>query len=556
MNLTADIALRVELPPALTRRLADTGRRASLEATLRDDVGRLTAALGVPGGIAVELAERDAARSNAVNDIRVRVGKRLCRFTQEQVARAFSLARGDVLVAPTKAQATNWLQTIDPVPFIASLAREAVARDPSVLLGPEQLALTAVAHKVPAEQGERLGAIARELLALGVSIDGLAGRAEFNDPTLAEADAAEALIAVTRAPTVDIHLSLAELRRLTLAAGDQETGKFASLRDDLFYAFGLRFSDLRFVEDDSFAPHCFAVAVNSVRGLPWVGLADNEVFVNDSAENVAAAYHVAARPAANPRTGGATFAIATSLPSGHGLSTWSPLEYMVLGLEVELRRLAPRLLDQAVVTRELDRLATRFPVLVRLARGRLGDAQLTHVLRALVSEGLSARDLQSLLMTVVDFDTIVTDPSAYIVVDDRLPVRERPTIPPPVPLLVAAIRRAHRRNITHLYTGGSWSLTVLLLDPALEREVRDRDEHGVLLGDASWCDRVLDAIADLAPAWGEDVRPPCLLTTVETRDALRRLVSLEAPHVPVLCYEDLAPDSKISVLGRVNRPEI
>jgi Type III secretory pathway, component EscV len=156
---------------------------------------------------------------------------------------------------------------------------------------------------------------------------------------------------------------------------------------------------------------------------------------------------VPARPAANPNTG-VSFAVASSLPRGHGLSTWSPLEYLVLCLSMELRRLAPRLLDQTVVTRELDRLADAFPALVRCARERYTAAQLVRVMRALASEGMPIRDLRLLLTALVDFDTIVTDPSAYIVIDDRLPVRETPANPPPTEQLVAAIRSAQKRYIT------------------------------------------------------------------------------------------------------------
>jgi hypothetical protein len=89
----------------------------------------------------------------------------------------------------------------------AALAQAEGRGDGAVLLGPKQLARTAAAYKVPPAQRVRLSAIAHELLALGISIDGLAERAEFNDSGLTEVDAAEALIAATRPATIDIHLS-------------------------------------------------------------------------------------------------------------------------------------------------------------------------------------------------------------------------------------------------------------------------------------------------------------------------------------------------------------
>jgi flagellar biosynthesis component FlhA len=549
----AHIAVRIELSQLLAPRLADAHWRTALKDALCGQIGALATALGVPGDVAVELAEASAEGTSAMRCVRVQVGERSCRFTQEQMARAYSLACGDVLAAATQAQLTAWLQANDAAPLILSLAREAIARDPSVLLGPEQLARI-VPHELPPNRRQRMTTIAHMLLSLGISIEGLAARAELEDPALNDEEAAEALIGALKGTTVDIHLSQAELRRVSLAAGDAGGEKFTMLRDGLFYETGFRFPDLRFVVDDSLGSHRFAFTVNAVRGLPWVGLGDDEYLVNDSAALVAATYHTTARPAANPNTG-APFAVASSLPSGRGHTTWPAFDYMVLCLSVELRRLAPRLLDRATVTRELDRLAGAFPTLVRAARGRITAARLTRVLRALLEEGQLIRDLRSLLAAIVDLDTIVADASAYIVVDDRLPVMTPPGEPPPVPLLVAAIRTAQRRYITHKHTGGTWSLAVVLLDPALEREIRERDARGVLLDDVSWCDGVLDAIDQEMPAWGESARPPCLLTTVDTRDALRRLVALEAPHWPVLSYPDLAPDAQLSVKSRIAAPK-
>lgn len=542
------IGLRVQVPPPLAQRLGDGRWRAALAAALCEEIGGLAAALGVPGEVAVDLVPAQAVRPSAIRALRVWVNETLCRFTLEQVLRVFSLARGEVLAATTAAQIADWLQAEDGVRFVAWLAREAVSRDPSVLLGSAQVERVAAAWKFAPARRAWLGAVLRDVLALGMSIDGLTERTEFGDPTLAPAEAAEALIAAARPTAVEIRVAPAELRRLTLS-GDGEGERFALLRDGLFYECGLRFPDLRFVEDQELAAQRFAFRINAVPGLPWVGLAEGEVLVNDSAGNVAAAYRVPARPAVNPNNG-TPFAVAKSLPPHQALTAWTPLEYVVLCLSVELRRLAPRLLDRTVLAHELGRLAAAFPALGRCARARYTDVQLVRVLRALADEGMPIRDLRRLLTALVDFDTIAVDPSTHLVLDDRLPVTERVGDGPPNELLVAAVRSAHKRYLTHKYGGGG-SLSVLLLDPELEREIRARAAAGALLDDVAWCDRVLDAIAAAAPAWGATARPSCLLTTLDTRAALRRLVAQEAPHLPVLCYQDLAPEANIAVLARV-----
>jgi hypothetical protein len=560
MKSTATITVRVELPPRLAPRLAAAAWRTDLADSLRDEIGCLTAGLGVPSEVAVEVAANARPRPSVVHSVRVYVGPTLCRIGQEQALRVYALVRGDVLVKADSAEIAHWLDTADSAAarFVTLLAREAIARDPSVLLSPAHLESIAAELDLAPAQRERLGIVARKLLALGIAINKLSGDgiAVLKDDTLSPADAAEGLVAVLKPTTVDIHVAPAALRQLTLAAGDDDRGKFGLLRDGLFHEYGLRFPDFRFVEDPALEAGCFAFKMNDLVGLPWIGLAAGEQLVNDSADRVAELFGVRARPAANPWDGSACAVVAPPIVAERarvrGISAHSPFEYLVMCLSFELRRLSWRLLDCKGVAHELQRLSDAFPALVRCTRERYTDTHLAQVMRALVAEGMPLRDLRLLLTALVDFDTIVTDPSAYIVIDDRVTVNEAPAGPPPPALLVTAIRNAQRRYLTHKHSSGNWRLSVLLLDPHLEREVRDRNEQGALLEDASWCDRLLDAIAAEAPAWGETDRPPCLLTTMGLRDALRRLVALELPHLPVLEYQDLAPGSSISVRTRIS----
>ena len=551
----SDLCLRVELPPRLAAALSDMRSREELTRKLRDEIGFLAEALGVQGGLAAEVALGPSPqRATEISSIRVRVGSTLCRFSRQQVSRVYATTRDTAFVVATDEEIADWLlkQAGNIVRFVALLAREAVSRDPAVLLGPTQVGRIAAEVGIASPQIERLADVMREVLSLGVSVSELAALPNLvgllNDPELTAREAAEALIPSLRPKTIDIHLAPDALRELTLSAGDEGREQFVQLRSALFNEIGLDAPDFRFKEDMTLAPNNFAFRINSVLGLPWTGLAAHEQLVNDSVQNIATIPGVKARAAANPKTGEA-IAIG-SFPFPSNLETWNQFEYLLLCMSTEMRNLAPRLLDETVVAGELDQLSVHFPATVRIAEQRCSHPRLVHVLRALLAEGLPIRDLRSILLALIDCDVVVTDPY-YVVADDRLPARQMPDGPPSTELLVAAARAAEKRRFALKYANGTWSLSALFLDPELESEVRRRNEGNALLDDAGWCDRILDAVAAEAPAWGQRSNPTCLLTTYDLRDAIRGLIAPELPHLDVLTYRDLARECSISATKRV-----
>lgn len=548
------LPVRLDLPQALRARAADSGWRRALATAAAEEVGGLAADLGLPANVTVDVREAGASRRRSLHGLRVAVGGVVCRFARGRLLRVHASLRGAVFAPASDEEIEATLvDGAHAVRFIATLVREAVAHDPSVLLGDAQVA--AIARTLGVAEGRHrwLSAVLGRLLAEAVSLARLADQrdlvAALDDEDTPPGVLAEGLIERLKPAGIEILLSTAELRRLTTAPGSQGRERFALLRDGLFYDAGLRLPDLRFVEDDRVPANGFAFRVNALRGLAWIGLADGERLVSLAPEQAGRG----ARSAFNPYSG-ARIAVAPTRRGGSAESRWTPFEYLVLCLGAELRSLAPRLIDAAQVRRELGLADGAMPRLLRCVRARYRSDQLVDVLRHLAGEGLSFRDLRLVLTSLVEFDTILTDPADLIVVDDRLPVREKPPEPPPTECLVAAVRMAHKRALTHKLTGGASSLSAVLVDPPLERELRRRADAGTLLDDAEWCDDVLDAFDAAAPAWGEAARFPCVLTNSDVRFALHRLLAQELPHLPVISYQELAPDANISVTARVALP--
>ena len=52
-------------------------------------------------------------------------------------------------------------------------------------------------------------------------------------------------------------------------------------------------------------------------------------------------------------------------------------------------------------------------------------------------------------------------------------------------------------------------------------------------------------------ALGEDVRVPQILTTMEIRSSVRRLVAPSLPKLHAVSYPELMPDTEIQPVGRI-----
>ena len=162
-------------------------------------------------------------------------------------------------------------------------------------------------------------------------------------------------------------------------------------------------------------------------------------------------------------------------------------------------------------------------------------ALLADVLRRLVEEGVSIRDLRAILEALASAPPTDKDP-----------------------LSLAELVRAHlRRATTFLLTGGTPSLAVYLLDPELEETVRgavQRTPSGSFLALSPAAARdILTAIRNVFGAAPPPAgRPPVLLTQPDVRRFVRKLVEAEFPEMRVISYAELMPEISLRPLGRAS----
>jgi len=180
----------------------------------------------------------------------------------------------------------------------------------------------------------------------------------------------------------------------------------------------------------------------------------------------------------------------------------------------------------------LDALERTHPALVREVVPKLiSPVLLTDVLRRLVEEGISLRNLRDILGALAEWAPQERDPVA----------------------LTEHVRVALRRAITYKHAGDAGVLAAYLLDPMIEDAIRDgvqKTPAGSYLALDPEISR--DILAAIGRALGPDgANGAVLLTGVEIRRYVRRLVEVEHPGLAVLSFQELAPEAQIRPIARI-----
>jgi type III secretion protein V len=205
-----------------------------------------------------------------------------------------------------------------------------------------------------------------------------------------------------------------------------------------------------------------------------------------------------------------------------GLEPRAPAELVVEHLACVARRHASSLLGLQDVQLLLDALEARCPALVRPVLDKVPLPLLADVLRRLLHEGVSVRNLRGVLETL----------AAPGVEGDAAALAER-------------CRQALARWICHRHAP-SGALFAWLVDPALEESLRTRIIDGAPALEPEKVQALLEAVAALV----EDGRA-VLLASGDVRRPLRALCEGAFPEVAVLAYAELDPALRVKPLGRL-----
>ena len=325
---------------------------------------------------------------------------------------------------------------------------------------------------------------------------------------------------------------------------DAEKSRFVNemvpmMLDGLFYELGVQFPAPALRVNSDLPPSTARIVINGI-AESQVEVRPGEMMVNESTAAMAE-LGISAEPATNPATGAACAWIAArhaAAARDRGLTTWDAQEFSILALSSTLRRKAADFIGIDEARAMLERIEPVFPLLVaETVPKAVSLFVLTDVLRRLVAELVSVRDLRGVLMSLAKWGPFEHDPL----------------------MLADYVRSALNRQITHWLSRGTRRLVVFLLDPEIERSIRDSIRHTatgsyVDLGPARLRE-IVEAIRERLAALPNGVQVPAILTVMEIRSCVRRLVATSMPFVHVVCYQDLRPDADIHPVGRISLAE-
>ncbi len=195
---------------------------------------------------------------------------------------------------------------------------------------------------------------------------------------------------------------------------------------------------------------------------------------------------------------------------------------------------AAEFLGRQQVQKLLDKVNENDPKLVEeLIPDMLGLGIVQRVLQGLLKEGVSIRDLHSIL-------ELLADAAQYTKLPD---------------LLLEEVRAGLARNITRQYQNDEGVVPVMTLDQEMENilaEAVQETAQGSYLGlDPSSAQKVIDSIQGGIEAFNMYNYQPVLLVGSKVRPHVKRLTERNIPNLVVLAHTEISPEVQVESLGTI-----
>ena len=197
-----------------------------------------------------------------------------------------------------------------------------------------------------------------------------------------------------------------------------------------------------------------------------------------------------------------------------------------------IKQHAHELIGRQEVQELLDNLAKNYPKLVEeLVPNVVSLGILMRVLQNLLKEGVSIRDLRTILETLGDWAPVTQDPQ----------------------VLTEYVRHSLARAISsELAPDGNIQVITLAkpVEDAIQNSVQHKDTGSYLAIDPITAQKVLDSISKAITSF-EGGRRPVLLSPPQLRPHIRSLTERYFPTLTILSHNEIAPNLRVQSLGTV-----
>jgi type III secretion protein V len=216
-----------------------------------------------------------------------------------------------------------------------------------------------------------------------------------------------------------------------------------------------------------------------------------------------------------------------------GVKYWEILDVVILHLSYFYRQYASEFLGIQEVRAILEFIEKNFPDLVKEVSRLVPLQKLTDIFRRLIQEQVSIKDLRTILEALSEWAQ-----------------SEKDTI-----LLTEYVRTSLKRYLSYKYSKGQSILPVYLLEPEIEDMIRGaitETSSGTFLRlDSDSIQLILQAIRNTVKPTLPGSISPVVLTAIDVRRFVKKLIEGEFPDYAVLSTQEIVPEIRIQPLGRI-----
>ena len=217
----------------------------------------------------------------------------------------------------------------------------------------------------------------------------------------------------------------------------------------------------------------------------------------------------------------------------YGYTVVEPNAVIATHLLEVVRKHADEILTRDATQSLLDGLKEESPAVVSGVEGVLSLAQIQQVLQLLLREQIPIKQLGAILEVLGDYGAQTKDPV----------------------VLTTFVRTKLARTICTRYRDGNNVLNVVLLDPALEDQIRAGFEHGqnglFIRMSPQMIDHLCKKIIAEVDKLTEQNYPAIVLVNPQIRAALKYMTMATIPGLVVLSQSEITADTKIVSFGLV-----
>lgn len=216
-----------------------------------------------------------------------------------------------------------------------------------------------------------------------------------------------------------------------------------------------------------------------------------------------------------------------------GIKYWKTVEVVILHISYFFGFYANEFVGIQEIRSMLEFVEKSYPDLVKEVTRLIPLQKLTDIFKRLIQEQVSIKDLRTILESLTEWAQT-----------------EKDTV-----LLTEYVRSSLKRFISYKYSMGQSVISVYILDPEIEDMVRGAIKQtsagSYLALDPDSVQLILQAVRNTVAPPQPGGQPPVILTAIDVRRFVRKLIEMEMQDVAVVSYQEIIPEIRIQPLGRI-----